>query len=284
MEWIERLNSALNYMEENLCGEVKLEEAAKIACCGTYHFQRMFAYMAGIPISEYIRRRRMSLAAVELQTGDNKVIDVSLKYGYDSPTAFNRAFKSIHGIAPSQAKEAGVVLKAYPPIHFQMVIKGENELNYHIEKKQAFRIVGLAASLEKEIEKNFLVVPGMWEKVVKEGYVPKLMELCDGTIPGLLGVSSCNDEEDWRYFISVTSHTEVKEPMDELTIPEAMWAIFEGEGTNASIQELERRIVMEWLPTSGYEYANAPDIEVYLRPDPQNAKYEVWIPVIRKVN
>lgn len=112
MEWIERLNGAINYIEEHLCEEMDLNEASKIACCSTYHFQRMFAYMADIPLAEYMRRRRMSLAAVDLQSGDNKVIDVALKYGYNSPTAFNRAFKNIHGIAPSQAKEKGVVLKA----------------------------------------------------------------------------------------------------------------------------------------------------------------------------
>ncbi len=105
MEWIERLNSAVNYIEENIKDTLNLEEVSRIACCSTYHFQRMFAYIADIPLSEYIRRRRMSLAAVDLQSGAEKVIDISLKYGYDSPTAFNRAFKSVHGISPSQAKK-----------------------------------------------------------------------------------------------------------------------------------------------------------------------------------
>ncbi len=101
MEWIEGLNKSMNYIEEHLTEEIDYEQAAKLACCSTYHFQRMFAYMANLPLSEYIRRRRMSLAAVDLQNGDNKIIDVALKYGYNSPTAFNRAFQNIHGIAPS---------------------------------------------------------------------------------------------------------------------------------------------------------------------------------------
>lgn len=105
MEWIERLNKAINYIEENITKEIEYEQVAKIACCSTYHFQRMFAYMADVPLSEYIRRRRMSLAAVELQNDDKKIIDVALKYGYSSPTAFNRAFKSIHGVAPSVIKK-----------------------------------------------------------------------------------------------------------------------------------------------------------------------------------
>ena len=95
----------------------------------------MFAYIADVPLSEYVRRRRMSLAAVDLKDGSEKVIDVALKYGYDSPTAFTRAFKSVHGISPSQAKNEGSVLKAFPPISFKITIKGASEMNYRIEKK-----------------------------------------------------------------------------------------------------------------------------------------------------
>ena len=98
---------------------------------------------------------------------------------------------------------------------------------------------------------------------------------------GLLGVSACNDEEQWKYFIAVSS-TKASDEFEEYTVPASTWAIFSGTGTNQSIQELEQQIITEWLPTSGYEYANAPDIEVYLNPDPQNAQYEVWIPVAKK--
>ena len=284
MEWIERLNGAINYIEEHLGEEINLNEASKIACCSKYHFQRMFAYMADIPLSEYMRRRRMSLAAVDLQSGDNKVIDVALKYGYDSPTAFNRAFKNIHGIAPSQAKEKGVVLKAFPPISFRITIKGDSEMNYRIEKKEAFRIVGVSSPLEKEIEKNFEIVPTMWANAASSGMIAQLAMMMDSELKGLLGVSSCNEAEDWKYYIAVASTKSLPDGIEEYIIPSATWAIFTGEGTNQSIQDLEKRIVTEWLPTSGYEYGNAPDIEVYLNPDPQNAKYEVWIPVVRKEN
>lgn len=282
MEWIERLNDAINYIEENINGDVNLDEVAKIACCSTYHFQRMFSYMADIPLSEYIRRRKMSLAAVDLQSGNQKVIDVGLKYGYESPTAFNRAFKNVHGITPSGAKESGVSLKAYPPISFRITIKGDCEMNYKIEKKEAFRIVGISSPLEKEIEKNFEIVPAMWGKAATNGILPKLASMMDSMPKGLLGVSSCNELEDWRYYIAVASNGPICDDLEEYMVPASTWAIFEGEGTNQSIQALEKRIVTEWLPTSGYEYGNAPDIEVYINPDPQNAKYEVWIPVMKK--
>lgn len=123
MEWISRLNSAINYIEEHIQDELDMEKVGSIAGCTSYHFQRMFAYMSNVPLSEYIRRRRMSLAAVDLLSGE-KVIDVAVKYGYESPTAFNRAFKNIHGIAPSKISEEGVAVKSFPPIHFHITIKG----------------------------------------------------------------------------------------------------------------------------------------------------------------
>ncbi len=282
MEWMERLNRAINYMEENMTDTIDLDMVAKIAGCSTYHFQRMFTYMAELPLSEYIRRRKMSLAAVDLQEQENKVIDIGLKYGYDSPTAFNRAFKSIHGMAPSKVREKGVILKAYPPISFKISIKGDCEMNYRIEKKEAFRVVGISMPLEKEIEKNFAIVPQMWQKAATDGTVGRLASLMDGVPMGLLGVSACNAEEEWKYYIAVTSQKPLKNDFEEYMIPASTWAIFSGEGKNTTIQELEKRIVTEWLPTSGYEYGNAADIEVYLNADPENAKYEVWIPIVKK--
>ncbi len=281
MDWIERLNSAINYIEENITEEIDFEAISKITLCSSYHFQRIFAYMADIPLSEYIRRRKMSRAAIDLQDGKSKVIDISLKYGYDSPTAFNRAFQRVHGIAPSEVRGSGHSLKAYPPISFKISIKGDSAMDYRIEKKGAFRIVGISAPLEKEIEKNFEVVPAMWGQAAQNGTIEKLATLMDGDLKGLLGVSSCNEEADWKYYIAVASNQVVDMGMEECVIPEATWAIFPGKGTNLSIQELERRIVTEWLPTSGYEYGNAPDIEVYISPNPEDAVYEVWIPVVK---
>lgn len=284
MEWIERLNKAIDYIEEHMGEKIDYDQVAKVACCSTYHFQRMFAYMANVSLSEYIRRRRMSLAAVDLQSGDEKVVDVALKYGYTSPTSFNRAFQSVHGIAPSLVKEEGVSLRAYPPISFKIIIKGADKMNYRIEKKEAFRIVGIAELLHKEIDKNFEIVPQMWQKAAMDGSIPKLVSIMEGEPVGVLGVSVCNDFEEWKYFIAVASAKEtVDQALEEYVVSPFTWAIFSGEGQcPQAIQELEQRIVTEWLPTSGYEYDNGPDIEVYLNPEPQNAKFEVWIPVRKK--
>lgn len=281
MEWIERLNDAIGYIEEHLTEEIDYGQLGQIACCSSYHFQRMFSYMAGIPLSEYIRRRKMSLAAVDLQGKDMKIIDVAGKYGYHSPTAFNRAFQSVHGIAPSAVKNEGVSVKSFPPILFKITVKGVKEMNYRIETKDAFRIVGVSVPLHKNIEENFTVIPPKWQEISMNGTLQRLIGMMDTPPMGVLGVSICNDTEQWRYYIAVST-SQAKNDLEDYIVPAATWAIFSGEGTNQSIQELERRIVTEWLPTSGYEYGNAPDVEVYLNPDPQNAQYEVWIPVVKK--
>lgn len=286
MEWIKSLNQSIEYIEEHLTEEIDLDQLAKIACCSSFHYQRMFAYMAGVPLSEYVRRRRMSLAAVDLAGGDKKIIDVALKYGYTSPTAFNRAFQAIHGIAPSLVKGEGAAVKSFPPLAFSVIVKGAEPLDYRIEKKDAFRIIGISQPLHKEIERNFEIVPNMWQTAVMNGTMQRLAQKItaqDSLPAGLLGVSVCSDQEQWKYYIAVAVNADQdSDGFESCTVPAATWAIFPGSGTNISMQELERRVITEWLPTSGYEYADAPDVEVYLNPDPANAVYEVWIPVQKK--
>ena len=281
MDWVEGLNQSVRYIEEHLTDEIDYEQLGRIACCSTYHYQRMFTYMAGISLAEYIRRRKMSLAAIDLQGGKERIIDVAAKYGYSSPTAFNRAFQSFHGVAPSILKNSNAMVKYFSPIVFYIAVKGATEMNYRIEKKGAFRIIGVSAPLDRGMEKNFMVVPKMWQDAAKDGTIQTLAGMMDTPPMGLLGVSACNDEEQWKYWIAVSSTKECRD-FEEYIVPASTWAIFSGAGNNQSIQELERRIIAEWLPGSGYEYANAPDIEVYLNPDPQNAQYEVWIPVTQK--
>lgn len=281
MEWVERLNQSMKYIEAHLADEIDYERLGQIACCSAYHYQRMFTYMAGVTLAEYIRRRRMSLAAVDLQSGNEQIIDVAARYGYRSPTAFNRAFQAFHGVSPSSVREAGVCVKSFSPIVFSIAVKGAAEMNYRIETKSAFRIVGVSAPIVQNIADNFMAVPRLWQEAASNGTISALAGLMDTPPLGLLGVSACNDAEQWRYFIAVASTRETA-AFEAYTVPASTWAIFTGAGDSQSIQALEQRIVTEWLPASGYEYANAPDIEVYLNPDPMNAQYEVWIPVLKK--
>lgn len=155
-------------------------------------------------------------------------------------------------------------------------------MNYRIETKEAFRIVGKSWPLNKEIEQNFLEVPQMWQEAVEDGTIEKIISLMNSQPQGVLGVSACSDEEQWRYYIAVSSSADIDDSLEEYLVPGCMWAIFSGSGTGKSIQELERRVVTEWLPTSGYEFTEGPDVEVYFQPNPSDTRYEVWIPV-RKV-
>ena len=135
--------------------------------------------------------------------------------------------------------------------------------------------------IEKDMEQNFQVVPRLWDKVAKNGTLQRLTAMMDSQPMGILGVCDCPDGGQWRYYVAAASKHPA-EGLEEYTIPAATWAVFRGAGSVQSIQDLERRILTEWLPTSGYEYGSAPDIEVYLNPDPADAKYEVWIPVEKK--
>jgi AraC family transcriptional regulator len=147
MDWLDRMNGAMDYIEAHLMEDISYDQVAKRACCSTYHFQRMFSFIADVPLSEYIRRRRLTLAAFELQMSTVKVIDIAFKYGYESPEAFSRAFKYLHGVMPTSARDKGVALKAYPRMSFHISIKGDVEMNYRIEEKQAFEMFGISTEI-----------------------------------------------------------------------------------------------------------------------------------------
>lgn len=280
MEWIERLNKTIEYIENHLTEKIDYDQLAKIANCPSYHFQKTFLYMTNVTITEYIRKRRMSLAAVELQTSNKKIIDLAFKYGYESPTAFNRAFQAIHGVAPSVVRKKSVELKLYPPLKFTFSIQGLNELNYRIETKKGFKIAGIACPLNKDLLKNFVQIPKQWDRALANGTLTKLKSINNQYPEGLLGIS-VHHLDNWCYFIAVS--TNCQDPaLETYYINDATWAIFSGHGTNKTLQDLEYRVITEWLPTSGYEYANIPDIEVYLKPDPDDTIYEYWLPIIKK--
>lgn len=285
MEWIDGMNKAMDYIEEHLSEEITPETLAEIAVCSAFHFQRMFTFITGVTLGEYIRRRKMSIAAFELSTGA-KVLDTALKYGYDSPTAFTRAFRAVHGISPSEAKKDGVSLNTFPKIIFTFSIKGEKAMNYRIVKKEAFRIVGYKSTEKMTIDNCFEICPKLWAEVGATGGIPKLLALLQGKEPnGILGVSTCTNGEYDAYFICVATDAPVPEGMSEYIVPETTYAVFEAVGpVPTAIQETQQKVVSEWLPSSGYEYAPAPDIEVYPAGDQSSANYrsEVWLPIIKK--
>ena len=279
MDWLKNWNEALDELERNLEGTADLEKLGRLAGCSAYHFQRMFSYLAGVPLSEYIRRRRMTRAAADLQSGE-KVVDVALRYGYESPTSFNRAFQAVHGIPPSQAKQTGAKLKAFPRIHFKLVLKGAEEMEYQIVKRAPFRIVGFRTPLPMDAEESFQMVPKFWAEIGPRQ--AELFPLMNEDPAGMLGVCTCDEEENY-YYIAVASSAPVPEGMYEWTIPAATWAVFTGTGRLPdAIQDLQRRIVSEYLPDSGYEWAKAPDIEAYLNQPREESRFQVWLPVVKR--
>jgi AraC family transcriptional regulator len=282
MEWLKKLSNAIDYIENNLNGELSYEEAAKIACCSTYYFGRMFSYVAGITLSDYIRRRRMTQAAFELQSTDVKVLDVALKYGYTSPTSFNRAFQSVHGISPVVAKSQGSILNAYPPIKFSVQVIGGSAMAYRIEEKEAIRIVGIRVPLTEDMEENQRIVPPFWKETLQGKQFPEICKLSNHSPQGVLGITAYQNSEEIYYYIAAATDKPAPRGMFEYEIPSATWVIFDGNGHfKESIQTIFKRFLTEWLPFSGYTYAELPDIEIYPLGEEslQSGHSEVWIAV-----
>jgi AraC family transcriptional regulator len=282
VEWLTQLSQAIDYIENNLADNISYDEAAKIACCSTYYFQRMFSYVAGIPLSDYVRRRRMTKAAFELQISEAKVMDIGSKYGYVSPTSFNRAFQKVHGASPTAARRSGTILNAYPRISFSINVTGGESMRYRIETKDPIRIVGVRVALQESQEQNFKIVPAFWDTTLKSNLFPKICKLSNQQPRVILGVTAYKNPEDIYYYIAAATEEAVSEGMVEFNIPAAAWVIFECDGHfQESIQTIFKRFLTEWLPFSGYKYAELPDIEVYPISDPKSkgGHSEVWIAV-----
>ena len=295
MDTLERFNSALAYIEANLDGVIDGKEISKITLYSAYQFQKIFTAMSGIPLSEYIRNRRLDKAAFDLQNTDETVGAIALKYGYDSPTAFNRAFQRLHGIAPSRIRtEKGLQLKAYPPMQFQLCIKGATVMKYRIVEQKAFRLVGykLPTMRMKNFE-QFKEIPKFWDEHFANGNFAKLMSINlsekhdNGRVDGVLGICVVPDidSDALDYYIATAYEGESPEGMEEIIVPDCTYAVFECRGKIPfSVQDMTRRLYGEWLPNSGYEWANAPDIERYFDGDPTSEDYvcELWLPVRAK--
>lgn len=292
MDTLERFNAALAYIETHLDGVIESKEISRITLYSAYQFQKIFTAMSGIPLSEYIRNRRLDRAAFDLQNTDKTVGDIALKYGYDSPTAFNRAFQRLHGIAPSRVRtEKGLQLKAYPPMQFQICIKGATAMKYRIVEQKSFRLVGykLPTMRMKNFE-QFKEIPKFWDEHFANGNFAKLMSINlsekhdNGRVDGVLGICVVPDidSDALDYYIATAYDGKAPEDMEEVIVPDCTYAVFECRGKIPfSVQDMTRRLYGEWLPNSGYEWANAPDIERYFDGDPASEDYvcELWLPV-----
>lgn len=290
MGTLEKFNAALHYIEENLTDNICFKEVSRQACSSEYHFKRMFSFLAGISLSEYIRRRRLTLAALELTNNSIRVIDVAIKYGYNSPDAFTRAFQSLHGVTPSDAKSTGHLLIAYPRMTFQLAIKGGIEMNYRIVEKEPFRIIGIKKRVPIVFNGINPDIAAMWQSLDME-LITKLKSLSNIDPSGLISASTnfsegrMEEKGELDHYIGVATTENCPDNLSQLKVPALTWAVFTASGPfPETLQNVWGRIYSEWLPSSNYEIAEGPELLWNEHKDTTspNFKSEIWIPITRK--
>ncbi len=279
MEWIQSLNSAINYMEEHLLTDLSCEEIAKHIHSTSFHFQRVFSLLTGMTVGEYIRNRRLSLAGQELIISDAKVIEVSLKYGYETPESFTKAFSRFHGITPNQAKREGSSLKSFNRLIIKIELEGGNIMDYKIVKREEYTV--LAKTRYFTSENSTEEIPKFWSEYFRDG--------SHKTVCGMLGICEQEKEgcKEFRYGIGseCSENAEVPNGFEKLTIPAYTWAVFKCVGPMPhTIQNMWKRVYSEWLPQSEYELIPDYDIELYTDGNNQSEEYvsEIWVPVKKK--
>lgn len=293
MDWLTGLQKAIDYMEDNLLGNIDYSAAAARAYSSSFHFQRIFSLLTGMTMGEYVRNRRLTLAGAELAMSETKVIDAALKYGYDSPESFTRAFTRFHGITPSAAREPGAKLKSFGRLSIKLIVEGGSFMNYRIETKQAFQAIAKAKHFSTEGNANQTEIPQFWSECGANGTIDTLCGFMAAqqpvTGPGLLGIcdgDSCpEDATEFRYAIGVEANSPAPDGYEVITFPAATWAVFQCIGAVPdSVQDLWKRIYSEFFPQSDYQPAGGIDFEYYPQGDNSRADYvsEIWLPVRKK--
>lgn len=288
MEWITGIQNAVNYIENHITEDLDYQDIARQAACSNFYFQRIFGILCGMTLGEYIRSRRLTLAGSELSAADEKVIDVALKYGYESPESFTRAFSKFHGITPSEAKRDGSRLKSFSRLSVQIILKGGNIMDYRIVEKEAFKVVEKVETHSIVDSVNLNTIPEFWERAHKDGTINTLLEasyedcyvfgICYGNIP--------TDSKTFDYAIGAVCGEDCIAPegyrINE--IPARTWAVFECRGAMPeAIQNLWHKICAEFFPASGYKPTYEMDIEAYTKGDMSSPDYrsEIWVPVTK---
>ena len=290
MDSLKGMNDALGYIEENLTDTIDFKEVARLALCSEYHFQRMFSFLAGVSLSEYIRRRRLTLAAFELNNSNARVIDMAIKYGYSSADSFARAFQSLHGILPSEAKFSGQSLKAYPRMTFQLSIKGGNEMNYRIIEKGPFSIVGIKKRVPIIFNGVNPEIAAMWQSL-NEKIITQIKGLSNVEPTGLISASvnfsegRMEEKGELDHYIGAATTSQCPENLEMLEVSASTWAVFEAVGPFPhTLQNVWGRIYSEWFPSSNYEQAEGPEILWNEHKDVTSPTFrsEIWIPVKKR--
>lgn len=284
MALVESLQKAIDYMEEHLLDQISIEDIAEQANVSPFHFQRTFMILTDVSVGEYLRRRRLTLAAQELSTTDSKIIDLAFKYGYDSPEAFTKAFRKQHGIAPSEVRKGDVKLQSYNRLMIQVSLKGAEPMKYQIVEREAFQVVGIMRECPCGDESGVAGIPELWGEVNANGTADKLVQLMNGKIKGLLGITDNYNAQTNTidYWIAAEHIGEVPDELTSLEIPSSKWIVFEVKGSAPiAMPKAWKQIFSEWMPSNGYEVAEIPAIEAYTDPDPYrpDSSNQIWLAV-----
>lgn len=285
MEWTEAISKAIEYIETNITEDISAEDVAKHVNISSFYFQRGFSLLCGYTIAEYIRFRRLALAAGELATGSIKVIDAAIKYGYDSPDSFTKAFSRFHGVTPSMVQKNHTIIKTFAPLKIKLSLKGGYIMDYKLVKKDSFTVMGVAKTFSYDGAKD--VIPQFWKEHYEKGNGKYVCGMFGINIDEAMGQS------EFEYIIADLYNpiTEVPEGFITKTIPAFTWAVFPCRGAMpASMQDVNTKIFSEWLPAlREYEFAAGYCIEMYddVRKYPkgtgdENYYSEIWLPVRKK--
>ena len=287
MFWVVAIQKAIDFMERNLMEPITIDEIAREANFSTFHFQRTFTLLTDTSVGEYLRRRRLTLAAEDLYLTNEKVIDIACKYGYDTPEAFAKAFRRQHGLSPTDARKSMKKVKSYNRLAIQVSLKGAEPMKYTIVEKKAFQLIGIKREYSLENEENLTGIPKLWNEVNSDGTCEKLIRLNNGELKAILGVCVVPDERTneniIEYWVAAEHTGKVPEGLFAIDIPASKWAIFEVHGAMPdAIQKVWKQIFSEWFPSNGYEHAAGPELEVYPAGDSSREDYysEIWIPVM----
>ena len=273
--WIDGIQNAISYIEENITEDLKIEDIAACSYVSAFHFQRIFSLLCGVTVGEYIRNRRLTLAAQELSRENNKVVNIAMKYGYDSPDSFARAFNRFHGVSPSAATKNGARLRAYAPLHIKISMEGGTMLEYKIAEKAAFTVMGKSKKFNTDT--SYDDIPRFWQEHMKSGE--------NQIVCGMYGICMDLDGKIFDYLIAdnYVPWNEIPNGYITEVIPAGTWAIFPCHGVlPKSLQDVNTKIWSEWLPNcKEYKLGGNYNIELYAPPaeNPEDTYTEIWIPI-----
>lgn len=303
MDWITGMQKAIDYIEAHLDDEIDYDRVAKESLSSSYHFQRVFGILCGYTLGEYIRNRRLTLAGAELASDRARVIDVALKYGYDSPDSFAKAFRAFHGITPSQARGNGSMLRSFSRLSIHVSLEGGNMMDYRIESGQPMtllgykrRFAGVPHGKQREDQEHDMFISTRASQWMLMGLTnDRTTDICVVTGVGDDGYDFYIAARIGAYELEHLYDPEVtgidfmeRFAFEVLTIPAVTYAVFETPKQRyptADYMDIRRRIAAEWLSGSGYRLADAPELSMYhWRPvgGKQDRSIEIWVPVVKE--